>query len=61
MNATPKQYQGTGKMRSNNTLERTVTRRGRTVLAVDCVLAGAQWHRGRPLNSVVEANDMGME
>ena len=48
-------------MRSNNTLERTVTRRGRTVLAVDCVLAGAQWHRGRPLNSVVEANDMGME
>jgi hypothetical protein len=27
--------------------------RGRTVLAMDCVLAGAQWHRGRPLNSVV--------
>ena len=27
--------------------------RGRTVLAMDCVLAGAQKHRGRPLNSVV--------
>ena len=29
--------------------------RGRTVLAMDCALAGAQWHRGRPLNSVVRA------
>jgi hypothetical protein len=27
--------------------------RGRTVLAMNCVLAGAEWHRGRPLNSVV--------
>ena len=27
--------------------------RGRTVLAMDCALAGARWHRGRPLNSVV--------
>ncbi len=27
--------------------------RGRTVLAMDCVLAGAQGHRARPLNSVV--------
>ena len=26
---------------------------GRTVLAMDCVLAGAEKHRGRPLNSVV--------
>ena len=27
--------------------------RGRTVLAMDCVLAGAETHRGRPLNSIV--------
>jgi hypothetical protein len=27
--------------------------RGRTVLAIDCALAGAQWQQGRPLNSVV--------
>ena len=27
--------------------------RGRTVLAMDCALAGAETHRGRPLNSVV--------
>jgi hypothetical protein len=27
--------------------------RGRTVLAMDCVLAGAETHRARPLNSVV--------
>ena len=27
--------------------------RGCTVLAMDCVLAGAEMHRGRPLNSVV--------
>lgn len=25
---------------------------GRTVLAINCVLAGAEMHRGRPLNSV---------
>ena len=30
-------------MLPNNTLERTVDRRGRTVLAMDCVLADAQW------------------
>ncbi len=28
-------------------------RRGRTVLAMDCALASAEWQRGRPLNSVV--------
>jgi hypothetical protein len=27
----------------NNTLERTVMHRGRIVLAMDCVLADAQW------------------
>ena len=27
--------------------------RGRTVLAMDCALAGADWQHGRPLNSVV--------
>jgi len=32
---------------------RTVMHRGRSVLAMDCVLAGAEWHCGRPLNSVV--------
>ena len=31
---------------SNNTLERAVNHRGRTVLAMDCVLAGAQWRSG---------------
>ena len=31
----------------------TVSHRGHTVLAMDCVLAGAEAHRGRPLNSVV--------
>jgi hypothetical protein len=30
-------------MRSNNALERTVNHRGRIVLAMDCVLADAQW------------------
>ena len=30
-------------MRRNNALERTVSHRGRTVLAVDCVLADARW------------------
>jgi hypothetical protein len=38
---------------SNNTLERTGKYRGRTGLAIDCVLAGAEAHRGRPLNLVV--------
>ncbi len=28
---------------SNNTLERTGGHRGRAVLAIDCVLAGAEW------------------
>ena len=32
-------------MLSNNTLERTVDHRGRIVLAMDCVLADAQWRR----------------
>jgi len=32
---------------------RTVVPRGRTVLAMDCVLAGALMQRGRPLNSIV--------
>ncbi len=27
--------------------------RGLTVLAMDCVLAGSEWHHGRPLNSIV--------
>jgi hypothetical protein len=27
--------------------------RGRAVLAIDCVLAGLEWQRGRPLNSIV--------
>ena len=35
---------------ANNAFERSVGRRGRIVLAMDCVLASAQWHRGRPLN-----------
>ena len=30
-------------MTANNTLERTGERRGPTVLAMDCVLADAQW------------------
>ena len=29
----------------NNMLERTVDHRGRIVLAMDCVLADAQWQR----------------
>ena len=32
-------------LRANNTLERTVMHRGRIVLAMDCVLADAQWRR----------------
>ena len=31
-----------GATRSNNSFERTVKRRGRAVLAMDCVLAGAE-------------------
>lgn len=38
---------------SNNALDRTVDKSGRTVLAMDCALAGAEKHHGRPLNSVV--------
>lgn len=34
-------------MPHNNTLERTVNHRGRIVLAMDCMLADAQW-RLRP-------------
>jgi hypothetical protein len=30
-----------------------VKHRGRTVLAMDCALAGAETHRGRPLNAIV--------
>ena len=30
-------------MTANYVLEHTVKHRGRTVLAMDCVLAGAQW------------------
>jgi hypothetical protein len=30
-------------MTPNNTLERTVKHRGCAVLAMDCVLAGAEW------------------
>ena len=30
---------------ANNALERTREHRGCTVLAMDCVLAGAQWRR----------------
>jgi hypothetical protein len=30
-----------------------VKHRGRAVLAMDCVLAGVETHRGRPLNSIV--------
>jgi hypothetical protein len=37
-----------------------VVRRGRTVLAMDCVLAGAEMHRGRPLNSVVSPKNDGV-
>jgi len=37
-------------MTPNNTLERSGRR---TVLAMDCVLAGAEMHYGRPLNEIV--------
>jgi hypothetical protein len=40
-------------MMPNYLLQRTVVHRGRTVLAMDCALAGAESHRGRPVNSVV--------
>jgi hypothetical protein len=30
--------------------------RGRAVLAMDCVLAGAEWQHSRPLNSVVRCH-----
>jgi hypothetical protein len=30
-------------MTANNTLERTMVHRGRIVLAMDCMLADAQW------------------
>ena len=33
------------KVQSNYQLQRTVEHRGRTVLAIDCALAGAQWQR----------------
>jgi Domain of unknown function (DUF4160) len=36
-----------------------VVHRGRTVLAMDCVLAGAETRRGRPLNSVVRCQTEG--
>jgi hypothetical protein len=32
-------------LQSNYLLRRSVGRRGRTVLAMDCSLAGAQWQR----------------
>jgi hypothetical protein len=31
---------------------RTVVHRGRPVFAMDCALAGAESHRGRPLNKI---------
>lgn len=34
-----------GGMLSNNALDRTVNHRGRAVLAMNCVLAGAEWQR----------------
>ena len=37
-------------MTPNNTWERSGRR---TVLAMDCVLAGAEMHYGRPLNEIV--------
>jgi hypothetical protein len=40
-------------MTANNALQRTANQRGRPVLAIDGVLAGAEWHPGRPLNSIV--------
>jgi hypothetical protein len=37
----------------NNALQRNGIHHGRCVLPMDCVLAGVEMHRGRPLNSVV--------
>jgi hypothetical protein len=37
-------------MTSNNASERTAGRRGRVVLATNCVLGGAEWRRAWPLN-----------
>jgi len=37
-------------MRSNNALKRPCDHRGCAVLAMDCVLGGAEWRRGTPLN-----------
>ena len=31
------------RMQPNNALERAVARRGRAVIAMDCVLGGAEW------------------
>jgi len=47
--------------RPNNAFERTVEHRSRTVLAMDCVLAGAEAQHGRPLNSVVRAHSPRMD
>jgi hypothetical protein len=33
---------------------------GRTVLPMDCVLAGAERHRGRPLNEIVRSHQMAL-
>jgi hypothetical protein len=40
-------------MLANNALERSCAHRGRAVLARDGALAGAEWARAWPLNSVV--------
>ena len=37
----------------NKALQRTNDHRGRTALAMDCVLAGTETQPGRPLNSIV--------
>jgi hypothetical protein len=36
---------GRGRLRSNKSFQRSGIHRDRTVLAIDCVLADAQWHR----------------
>jgi hypothetical protein len=38
-------HRAKGEVQSNNTFERTVKHRGRTVLAMDCALAGAEMRR----------------
>src|SRR5688500_4199691 len=40
-----------------NRWSRAVAHRGRTVLAMDCVLAGAEWQHGRPLNEIVRPHE----